>query len=211
MAKRSEIILVHGLWFGAWIMKPLAGQLRKRGYRVRRFNYRTTRGGLDSHARRLRAFAARSRAHHQHFISHSLGGLVTLRMLSVFRDLPPGRVVLLGSPVGGSSVARKTQRVPGSQRFLGDVRSALHSGFNELSPGREVGMIAGSRSLGLGLLVGGHDGPGDGTVSIHETRVDGLTDHLVLAVTHSSMLYSADVADQAAGFLENGSFNPPSA
>ena len=61
------------------------------------------------------------------------------------------------------------------------------------------------------MLVGGHDGPGDGTVSIHETRIDGLTDHTVLAVTHSSMLYSAGVADQAACFLENGSFNPSSA
>lgn len=211
MNGKAEVILVHGLWFGAWTMRPLARALRKSGFDVRRFNYRTTRGGLAAHARRLRAFAARSKHVRQHFVAHSLGGLVTLQMLADFRDLPPGRVVFLASPVHGSTVARKTSRIPGSRKLLGDVRSALESGFKPVSMNRDAGMIAGSKTIGLGLIVGGHGGPGDGTVSISETRVDGLRDHLVLPVTHTSILYSPGVASQAAHFLETGGFMHPNA
>lgn len=206
MSMPEEIVLVHGLWFGAWTMRPLARQLHDAGYTVRRFNYRTTRGGLAAHARRLRAFAARSACRRQHFIAHSLGGLVTLQMLSDFKDLPPGRVVFLASPVGGSAVARKAGRVPGSKKMLGEVRSALETGFRVESITREAGMIAGSKSLGLGMLVGGSGGPGDGTVSISETRVDGLVDHIVLPLSHSSILLSAEVGRQTAHFLETGGF-----
>lgn len=211
MSGPAEVVLVHGLWFGAWTMRPLASQLRKAGFIVRRFNYRTTRGGLTAHARRLRGFAARSKNPRQHFVAHSLGGLVTLQMLADFRDLPPGRVVFLASPVGGSSVARKTRKIPGSRKLLGEIRSALESGFKPASMAREAGMIAGSKTIGLGMLVGGPGGPGDGTVSISETRIDGLKDHLVLPVTHTSMLYSPEVAKQTARFLETGGFKHPPA
>ena len=68
-------------------------------------------------------------------------------------------------------------------------------------------MIAGSTKLGLGLLVGGAGKTSDGTVSIGETSVDGLTDHLVLSVTHTGMLYSGAVARQVAAFLETGRFD----
>jgi len=209
MVGKAEIILVHGLWFGAWAMAPLARRLRKAGFEVRRFNYRSTRRGLRAHARRLRSFAAQSGAGHQHFLGHSLGGLVALQMLAEFRDLPPGRVVLLGSPLGGSAVARKSEKIPGSSKLLGDVKRSLETGFTERLPGRETGMIAGSKTIGLGMLVGGPGGPGDGTVSLSETRVDGLSDHLVLPVTHTSMLYSGEVASQTVHFLETGGFRHP--
>ena len=211
MNGKAEVILVHGLWFGAWTMRPLARALRKSGYDVRRFNYRTTRGGLAAHARRLRGFAARSKHRQQHFVAHSLGGLVTLQMLADFRDLPPGRLVFLASPVHGSRVARKTRKIPGSRKLLGEVRSALESGFRPLTMKRDAGMIAGSKTIGLGMLVGGPGGPGDGTVSISETRLEGLKDHLVLPVTHTSILYSPEVASQAVHFLQTGGFMHPNA
>jgi hypothetical protein len=68
-------------------------------------------------------------------------------------------------------------------------------------------MIAGSRSFGLGLLLGGLGEPGDGTVAIAETRAEGLRQHLVLPVTHTGMLFSKDVAREVACFLQVGSFS----
>ena len=207
VTSRPAIVLVHGLWFGAWAMAPLARRLRGEGFSVWRFNYRTTRGGLAQHARELHEYLMERRLPGTlHFVGHSLGGLVTLKMLAEYDDVPPGRVVLLGSPLGGSKVARKARKVPGSAHLLGEIRSTLERGFKRLPSRRETGMIAGSTTLGLGLLVGGAGGPGDGTVSISETRVDGLTDHLVQKVTHTGMLYSKEVAAQTAFFLQNGRF-----
>jgi hypothetical protein len=48
--------------------------------------------------------------------------------------------------------------------------------------------------------------PHDGTVAVAETRIEGAADHLVLPVTHLSMLWSAAVADQAVHFLREGRF-----
>jgi pimeloyl-ACP methyl ester carboxylesterase len=207
MTRPAEIIVVHGLWFGAVFMQPLARRLhRLTGMPVRRFHYRTTRGALAEHASRLHAFAQESGAQRQHFVGHSLGGLVILKMLNTFDDLAPGRVVFLGSPLQGSVVARKARNVPGSEALLGKVQSTLQEGFPVLPEGREAGMIAGSRSMGLGWMVGGTGGPGDGTVAVAETIADGLADHCVLPVTHTGMLYSHQVAEKAAQFLAAGRF-----
>lgn len=201
------VVLVHGLWFGAWSLGLLARRLRKAGFRPLRFRYRTTRAGLDDHAAELQRFVDKAGEAPVHFVAHSLGGLVTLRMLAGRPDLPGGRVVLLGSPLNGSAVARKAARIPGGARLLGKVRPTLEQGFGAGVAQRETGMIAGSRSFGLGLMVGGEGGAGDGTVAVSETRADGLRDHLVLPVTHTGMLFSAAVARQAAGFLQSGSFS----
>ena len=207
MTPPAEIILVHGLWFGAVFMQPLARRLQRlTGLPVRRFHYRTTRGELAEHAERLHRFAKSGGAPVQHFVGHSLGGLVILKMLNTYDGLAPGRVVFLGSPLQGSLVARKAQKVPGSEALLGKVQSALQEGFPVVPGDREAGMIAGSRSMGLGWMVGGTGGPGDGTVAVAETTADGLDDHCVLPATHTGMLYSAPVAQQVKQFLETGRF-----
>ena len=207
MEKNSEVILVHGLWFGSWAMARLAKKLRAEGFGVRRFSYSTTAGDLRAHAAELREFARASQADQLHFASHSLGGLVTLAMLGTEEGLPPGRVVLMGSPLDGSVVARRSRKIPGAEKLLGEIRSTLERGYEYLPGDRETGMIAGSRAIGLGVLVGGAGKPGDGTVAVRETRAAGLQDHLELPVTHTGMLYSAEVARQAACFLKFGSFD----
>jgi pimeloyl-ACP methyl ester carboxylesterase len=210
MAANHEVILVHGLWFGSWAMASLDKKLRAAGFTVRRFDYSSTAGGLKAHAAELREFARASQSDQLHFASHSLGGLVTLRMLSEFDasdNFPPGRVVLMGSPLDGSGVVRRSGKVPGAEKLLGEIRSALAHGYGQLPGGRETGMIAGSRAIGLGMLVGGAGKPGDGTVAINETLTEGLKDHLVLPVSHTGMLYSVKVARQVAAFLQTGHFD----
>jgi pimeloyl-ACP methyl ester carboxylesterase len=207
----AEVILVHGLWFGAWAMARLARKLRAAGFEVRRFAYPSTAGQLDAHSRQLLEFARQSGSGRLHFVGHSLGGLVCLHMLNENPELPSGRVVLLGSPLDGSTIARRSQRIPGGEKLLGQVKTALENGYGKLPSDRQTGMIAGTRAIGLGLLLGGAGTPGDGTVAVTETRTTGLKDHLLLPVTHTGMLYSAEVARQTAYFLQTGSFDWPAA
>jgi pimeloyl-ACP methyl ester carboxylesterase len=208
-ALQAEVILVHGLWFGPWAMARLSKKLQAEGFAVRRFSYASTAGQLDAHSQALLEFARQSGSGRLHFVGHSLGGLVCLHMLNENPDLPPGRVVLLGSPLDGSAIARRSRRIPGGDKLLGQVKTALENGYGRLPAGRETGMLAGTRSIGLGMLLGGAGKPGDGTVAVTETRATGLKDHLLLPVTHTGMLYSAEVARQTACFLRTGSFDWP--
>lgn len=205
----ERVVLVHGLWFGAWAMGRLAGRLREAGFAPLYFRYATHSTSLDSHARRLHEFCLKYPAESLHFVAHSLGGLVVLNMLSRFAALPPGRVVLLGSPLAGSAVARKVGRIRLARRLFGQIGSSLEAGYAGFPDGWKVGMIAGNRGIGLGLLVGGAGGPNDGTVAVAETQHRQLRDHLVLPVTHTGMLLSREVARQIALFLSSGRFENP--
>ena len=67
-------------------------------------------------------------------------------------------------------------------------------------------MIAGSLPHGLGGLLARFEGDNDGTVSVEETRSPQLADHVVVAASHSGLLFSAEAIAQTIGFLRTGRF-----
>ena len=69
-------------------------------------------------------------------------------------------------------------------------------------------MIAGRLPIGLGFVFGGFAGPHDGTVSVEETLLPGLADHIVLAAAHTGLPWSADAAQRTSAFLRDGYFQP---
>ena len=71
---------------------------------------------------------------------------------------------------------------------------------------RELGVIAGTTPVGLGLVAGGFDGPNDGTVQVAETLLEGRTAMVTLPVAHVGMGLSKEVAHQAGTFLTTGQF-----
>ena len=74
---------------------------------------------------------------------------------------------------------------------------------------REVATVAGDKALGAGRMVPGLPKPNDGTVAVAETELGSDHAHVVLAVTHSSMLISRRVADYACVYLKTGRFPEP--
>jgi hypothetical protein len=65
--------------------------------------------------------------------------------------------------------------------------------------------------MGTGQFFAHFDEENDGTVAVSETRIPGLTDHLVLPHSHFGMLLAADVAAQVACFLRTAAFQRPAA
>ena len=206
MDQVEQVILVHGLWYGTTAMQPLAKWLRQLGYPVRLFSYPTTTGTLADHANELARFVAQQPSPKVHFVGHSLGGLVILEMFQERLELPAGRVVLLGSPLQGSNAARSLMNLPGASRMLGTAGNVLCAGFPQLPPDREVGMVAGSRAMGLGRLLTGTAHLGDGSVALEEADSPNLTARTVLPVSHTGMLFSRTVQQRVADFLARGGF-----
>ncbi|MGD9265645.1 MAG: alpha/beta fold hydrolase, partial [Lysobacterales bacterium] len=130
MSGKSIVVLVHGLWVRGWSMTVLAKRLRKQGHEVEVFSYPTTSDCLDAHADALHAFLGSLDAGQLHLVGHSMGGLVILNLLNRYDDLPPGRVVLMGSPVKGSRVVRRLEKLPGHKLMFGKARDNLLQGYD---------------------------------------------------------------------------------
>src|SRR6202034_3731413 len=105
-----------------------------------------------ANARALGEYLERISADTLHLVAHSLGGLMVLELFeSVLtaegrcpsgRPLPPGRVVLLGSPVQGSSAAQNLAR-------LAFGRSIMGLTANQVLVGARARRWNGSRDLGV--------------------------------------------------------------
>ena len=202
----ADIVLVHGLWNRGWMMATMAKRLRRLGHQVRVFSYPTRAADLDGHADALHGFVLESPARELNLVGHSMGGLVILDMLSRYDDLPPGRVVLMGTPVKGSAVVRRLAKLPGQDFIFGKAREDLLKGFRISPGGRETGMIRGTRPFGLGQITGMHDEPNDGSILVSETELEGLKDTVELEVAHSEMLVARQVVEQVDRFLTTGRF-----
>lgn len=204
----ETVILVHGLWMTGLEMGVLRYRLRRGGFHALRFSYQSLRVPLAENIGLLQKFVERQDAPVLHFVGHSLGGVVILRMFQQYPAQHPGRIVLLGSPLKGCHAARHLSRTAFGRLLLGrSLGPELLEGLPDWDGRRELGIIAGTMGIGMGRLVGGGvPVPNDGTVAVCETELPGATAHIRLPVTHMSMLVSADVARQVCAFLRAGQF-----
>jgi len=205
---RESVIFVHGVWLRGWTLALQKQRIQACGFTARAFSYASIEEDLDSNARRLAAFSREQAADVVHFVGHSLGGLLTLRMLDIEPEPRAGRIVLAGSPWGGSAAARAVHRWPGGNSLLGHTLTQWTDDRRTDLGGRyPIGVIAGSLGFGVGAMVTRLPRPHDGTVTVAETRLPTMTDHIVLPVTHTGMLTSKSVAQQVCAFLRTGRFD----
>ena len=208
-ALNRAVVLVHGLWMPGTEMSLLSRRLEACGLRPYPFAYPSVTADLEDNSGRLARFVSAIAAQEVNFVGHSLGGLVVLRTLDRYADARPGRVVLIGTPFGGSHTARCLARTS-LHWLLGRSRETLLAEGRTWAGGRELGVIAGNMGIGFSWWLSPHPpGPHDGTVTVEETRVPGMTDHIVLKVFHMSMPFSRRVARQVCAFLNNGRFERP--
>jgi hypothetical protein len=206
---RDHVVLVHGMWMRGLALLPLAQRLQGAGFSVEPFEYASAADpGAAIERLTGRIVAAAAAATNVHVLGHSLGGLLALEALRGGDDLPPGYALAVGSPLCGSAAARGFALFPGGAWMIGRSLDLLEQGLAPWTGARRVGVIAGSLSLGFGLLTGLADEPGDGTVAVRETRLPGISEHRVVAASHTGLLFSSEVAALCAGFLREGSFAP---
>ena len=213
MSVAKTVVCLHGVWMPGAVMTLVKRRLESEfDYDAHLFSYPSISGTLDENAQSLADFVAEKQFDRVHLVGHSLGGVVSLRMLALQPDAPVDRVVCLGSPLCGSRAASHVNQTDWGNTILGKsltegvVDGAANQWARDVTASREVGVIAGTVPVGVGQLLTSFEGDNDGTVAVSETQLPGIKDHICMAVNHKGLVISSDVIDQTAAFLKRGEF-----
>lgn len=202
------MVLVHGLWLSGWSLSILGRRLARYGFEICSFSYPSVNQNLLQNAERLQRFLVQLERPIVHLVGHSLGGIIIRALFHQHPEQPPGRVVTLGSPHGGSYPASVLARTALGRKITGRSIQQLIVGMPaHWEPvNRDIGLITGDLSIGMGRLFPRLPRPNDGVVSAAESQLPGATDSITLHVSHTAMVVSSQVAYQVSWFLKHGRF-----
>ncbi|AVH29573.1 MULTISPECIES: cobinamide adenolsyltransferase [Vibrio] len=202
-----KIIILHGLYMHGLVMQPLSQKLRKLGYETQVLSYNTVAidesSLFDSIDHSLNPLTANV------LVGHSLGGLMIKRYLANRKPSTSliSHVVAIGSPLKGASIVGRIQDL-GLGAILGN---SPHHGLNRHDDAwafpQKLGSIAGTMPIGARpLLIRNDNTMSDGTVTVEETRLDGMQDHIEVKQTHTSLIYNTFVPQQIDHFIRTDYF-----
>lgn len=197
-------------------MTRFAAHLAGQGYLVRNLGYPSTRSGLseivDLLLPRVAEASSAAVGGKVHLIGYSMGGLVIRAILKRYRPTNLGRVVMVGTPNGGSQIADFAKDWPLFRKLYGPAGQQLvtdQRAFAELFGvvDYELGIIAGNRTIDpvSSLIFGGRRVPNDGKVSVESTKLPGA-EHIVIAANHTFFPLNREMWRQASAFLASGHF-----
>ncbi|WML92452.1 alpha/beta hydrolase [Thiothrix lacustris] len=198
---------MHGIWMRPWVLGRLAGRLRALGYVVIVPAYASVRLTPAANAERLYPLLQTVQTDTLHLVAHSLGGLVALHLLEKHPDLPPGRLVTLGTPAQGSKIARTIKPIPVLGKVFGNsMLEGLSGNGVPHRIGREWGAVIGTLPFGLGFpFLRGETS--DGAVLVSEARHPAQTARIEQRVSHTGMLFSPLTFTYIQHFLQSGQFS----
>ncbi len=206
----EAVILVHGLARTPRSMKPLAEHLKQHGYQPHLLSYPSRKADIATlskeHLEPMVAELQQSGVTKIHFVTHSMGGIL-VRDLLARHPLPElGAVVMLAPPNQGSQIVDKIGHWKAFSYINGPAGNQL--GTNKLgiihqlpSPHFPLCIIAGDRSINPinSQMIPGKD---DGKVSIENTKLEGMHQHIVLHRTHPMIMRAPETFQHTLAFLQ---------
>ena len=144
-----------------------------------------------------------------HFVCHSMGGLLARVYIARHRPKRLGRVVMLGTPNSGSEIADRLKNFGAYRAFFGPAGQQLGTQRDDaIECAVSTAGLSGRHHRGKPLdrsAVGKMlPKPHDGRVSVENTRIDGMADHVVVDTSHPWLVRNSVAVAQTIAFLQDG-------
>jgi pimeloyl-ACP methyl ester carboxylesterase len=214
VSSNEGVILLHGISRTQHSMHRMESALAAHGLTVLNLGYASRHKSLQELAHDIHADIAAFIAAVTgpvHIVAHSMGGLLAQVYLARHPHPRIGRIVMLGTPNKGSEIADLLRDHPWYRRWFGPAGQQLvtqrdRATSNLFSPlSHPVGVIAGNRSLDPFAWVY-LPKPNDGRVSVANTRMEGMADHIVVDTAHAFLPVDPEAIEQTIAFLRDGKF-----
>ncbi len=205
------VVLLHGIARSSSHMEKLQTHLEQQGYEVINLDYPSTKHTLEQLVEIIHQHLADKLIADKpvHFVGYSMGGLLVRALVEQYRPAQLGRVVQLAPPNHGSEVAD----------FLRDnwlYKKIYGPAGQQLTTDSDLSHLLGAVDYPLGIIAGNATidpissmiitGPDDGKVSVESTKLEGMTDHLVVSASHTFFPRNKMVLRQTTHFLQTGGF-----
>ena len=209
-------LLIHGHGRSKDSFKALARELREAGYDAYGVNYPGSQAPAEELIDQIRTLMLDFWQEYEQIdiVTRSLGALLVRGAIHEEEWNRVHRLVMLGAPNQGAYFAdwfMKGPMAPLYHATAGPVGKAMGTGPESLAsrvgiPKCEFGIIAGGRNneRGFNPLIPGDD---DGIVEVSSTKLEGMTDFIVLPVFHAAMIAHKETRRQVHHFLEHGRFD----
>lgn len=195
------VVLIHGLGGSRVDMWPIAKRLRRLGYEVQNWGYRSLGNSVETHAKRLgtalSALDCEMLGTRIHLVTHSMGGIIARAMLADFELQNLGRVVMLAPPHRGSHMARKLAPYIGwLTPSLSQLSDSPDSFVNQLpnplkQKGIEFGIVESTK---------------DRVITSGGVNLEGYRDYARVEGHHGILTWYAETIRLVEDFLTEGKF-----
>jgi pimeloyl-ACP methyl ester carboxylesterase len=211
---QDGVVLLHGISRTTRSFRKMQTALEGCGFATLNQDYASRRKALEALAEDIHPSIQRfadSIDGSVHFVGHSMGGLLARIYIARYRPKRLGRVVMLGTPNSGSEIADRLKNVGAYRAFFGPAGQQLGTqrgaAIEALFPPVDypAGIVAGNRSIDpvAGTML---PKPHDGRVSVANTKLDGMADHVVVRTSHPWLVRNGDAIAQTIAFLRDGKF-----
>lgn len=210
------VILIHGLGRTYRSMWDMEERLREAGYHTVNLDYPSRKKTIEEIAGEYVPEAIEEcqiyNAEAIHFVTHSLGGIITRKAMKDNRPELLGKVVMLSPPNKGSNIA---DALKGSwyYRWINgpagqQLTTSADSLPNTLGPvDYPVGIITGNDPAFFDAWFTTFiPGVNDGKIAVSQTRLAGMADFMVVSESHTYIMDADRVQDETVYFLKHGKF-----
>ena len=211
------VVLLHGISRTARSFGKMQAALESAGFATLNQDYASRRKALEALADDIHPAIQRFADGIDgsvHFVCHSMGGLLARVYIARYRPKCLGRVVMLGTPNSGSEIADRLGHLRLYRAFFGPAGQQLgtrrDSAIEALFPPVDypVGVVAGNRSI-YPIASAFLPKPHDGRVSIENTKLAGMADHIIVRASHPWLVRNSTAIAQTIAFLQDGKFTSP--